>query len=189
MRRTMKNAILLLLLLTLSVSTIFLAYLHFFAPDDGNPAGEWTADLDMTEQATVTAFGWLQDIEAVSHLSLRIKEKETVAIVGSNGAGKSTFARLLLGIYRPGKGAALIDGVDTREFLPGDSAGKCSEVFQRFQKYKMTVSDNVFLSNTGAPLDEKGVEQSLAKTGTHQELMDRKGLYFQMYQAQAKWYV
>lgn len=66
MRKTMKNVIVVLLLLTLSVSTAFLAYLHFFASGDENLTGEWTAELDMTRQAAVTALSWLQDIEGVS---------------------------------------------------------------------------------------------------------------------------
>ncbi|MDE7353655.1 MAG: hypothetical protein K2O06_11495 [Acetatifactor sp.] len=66
MRKALKNTIFILLLLTLSVSTAFLAYLHFFASDDHDLSGEWTAELDMTQQASVTALAWLQDIEAVS---------------------------------------------------------------------------------------------------------------------------
>ena len=66
MRKTIKNAVVTLLLLTLGASTAFLAYLHFFATDDQGLSGEWTADLDMTEQAAITAYNWLQDIEAVS---------------------------------------------------------------------------------------------------------------------------
>ena len=66
MRKALKNTILILLLLTLSVSTAFLTYLHFFASDDHDLSGEWTAELDMTQQASVTALAWLQDIEAVS---------------------------------------------------------------------------------------------------------------------------
>lgn len=66
MRKTVKSIVLILLILTLSVSTALLAYLHFSGPDDRNLSGEWTADLDMTEQAAVTALGWLQEIEAVS---------------------------------------------------------------------------------------------------------------------------
>lgn len=66
MKKTIKNVILILLILTLSVSTAFLTYLHFFASSDGALSGEWTASLDMTEQAAVTALDWLQDIEAVS---------------------------------------------------------------------------------------------------------------------------
>lgn len=63
MRKSAKNAVLILLFLTLTVSVAVLAYLHFFASD--NLTGRWTTRLDMTEQAAATAFGWLQDIEAV----------------------------------------------------------------------------------------------------------------------------
>ena len=72
MRKTVKNTVFILLILTLSVSTALLAYLYFFTSGGGglsgdrNLSGEWTADLDMTEQAAVTALSWLQDIEAVS---------------------------------------------------------------------------------------------------------------------------
>lgn len=73
MRRIIKNVVLTLLFLTLSISTAFLAYLHFFTFDDQELSGEWTAELDMTQQAAVMAFSWLQDIEAVS-LSLEDME-------------------------------------------------------------------------------------------------------------------
>ena len=66
MRKDKKNIILLLLILSLSFSTAVLAYLHFFKSDRRSLSGEWTAELDLTEQASVTAFIWLQDIEAVS---------------------------------------------------------------------------------------------------------------------------
>lgn len=66
MRKTMKKVTVVLLLLILSISTALLAYLHFFASGDENLSGEWTADLDMTRQAAVKAFSWLQDIEGVS---------------------------------------------------------------------------------------------------------------------------
>ena len=66
MKKAIKNAVFTLLLLTLSISTAFLAYLHFFASDDQEISGEWTAALPMTERAAVSALAWLQDIEAVS---------------------------------------------------------------------------------------------------------------------------
>lgn len=66
MRKTIKNAIVTLLLLTLIASTVLLTYLHFFASDDKDLSGEWTANLDISQQAAVTALSWLQDIEGVS---------------------------------------------------------------------------------------------------------------------------
>lgn len=66
MKKTLTTVILTLLILTLAFSTALLTYLHFFASDDRGLSGEWTADLDMTKQAAVTAFSWLQDIEGVA---------------------------------------------------------------------------------------------------------------------------
>lgn len=66
MRKTIKNVVFTLLLLTLSISTAFFAYLLFFASDDKELSGEWATELDMTKQAAVTALSWLQEIEAVS---------------------------------------------------------------------------------------------------------------------------
>ena len=66
MGKVIKNTIVLLLILSLSISTAFLAYLHFFKSDNRSLSGEWIAELDLTEQAAVAAFIWLQDIEAVS---------------------------------------------------------------------------------------------------------------------------
>ena len=66
MRKVMKNAIITFLILFLGISTVFLAYLHFFASDDRNLTGEWCAELDMTGQAAAMAYSWLRDIESVS---------------------------------------------------------------------------------------------------------------------------
>lgn len=66
MRKIMKHAILTFLLLGLALSTALLAYLHFFAENEDDLSGTWTAELDMTERAAVTALDWLQDIEGVT---------------------------------------------------------------------------------------------------------------------------
>lgn len=66
MRKIMKHAILTFLLLGLGLSTVLLAYLHFFAENEDDLSGTWTAELDMTERVAVTALDWLQDIEGVT---------------------------------------------------------------------------------------------------------------------------
>ena len=66
MGKVIKNTILLLLILSLSISTAFFAYLLFCKSGGRSLSGEWTAELDLTEQAAVEAYIWLQDIEAVS---------------------------------------------------------------------------------------------------------------------------
>lgn len=66
MGKIIRNAVLTVIILTLGTCTALLAYLHFFASGDSDFTGEWAADLDMTQQAAVTALDWLKDIEAVS---------------------------------------------------------------------------------------------------------------------------
>lgn len=66
MRKILKNIVLIGLFLFLITFTALLTYLHFFASNDKDLSGNWTAKLDMTKQSAVTALSWLQDIEAVS---------------------------------------------------------------------------------------------------------------------------
>jgi len=93
---------------------------------------------------------------ALEHINLTIRKGETIAIVGVNGSGKSTLTRLLLGLYLPTEGAMTVDGKDTREISPKALYQGASAVFQKYQSYKMTVRDNVKVSDqeSGEDVDE-----------------------------------
>ena len=65
MKKVIKYTVIILLLLSLSASTAYLAYLHYFAPHYDNLSGQWTARVDMSGHATSAALAWLQDIEAL----------------------------------------------------------------------------------------------------------------------------
>jgi len=83
---------------------------------------------------------------AVTDISLKIGKNETIAIVGENGAGKSTLVKLITGIYLPTTGQALINGNDMRTFSMRGLFANISGIFQRYQKYKMTVRENIVIS-------------------------------------------
>ena len=83
---------------------------------------------------------------AVRDVSLNIESGETIAIVGENGAGKSTLVRLLTGIYRPAEGRVIVGGLDTAETAPASVYNGISGVFQKYQRYKMTLEENVTIS-------------------------------------------
>jgi ATP-binding cassette subfamily B protein len=89
---------------------------------------------------------WGRENPAIKNVSLNIGPKETIAIVGENGAGKSTLVRLLTGIYRPTEGRVLIGGLDSARTAPSSLYRGISGVFQKVQKYKMTLKENVILS-------------------------------------------
>ena len=84
---------------------------------------------------------------AVKNVSLCLKNGETIAIVGENGAGKSTLVRLLTGIYHPSEGKVIIGGLDTNKTAPQSIYQNTSGVFQKYQKYKMTLNENVIISD------------------------------------------
>lgn len=83
----------------------------------------------------------------LSDISVKIKDGETIAIVGLNGSGKSTFAKLALGIYEPTNGTILTKGLDTHKYRGNALFEDVSAVFQNYQRYKMTLFDNVNISN------------------------------------------
>ncbi|MCL1829910.1 MAG: ABC transporter ATP-binding protein/permease [Oscillospiraceae bacterium] len=101
------------------------------------------------------------DKNAIEDLSLTISPEETVAIVGENGAGKSTLVRLLTGIYRPASGKVTIGGLDTKTTNPEILYMNSSGVFQNYGRFKMTLTDNVSISDTTSEPDMRRVEQSL----------------------------
>lgn len=76
-------------------------------------------------------------------VSFRITAGETVALVGRNGAGKSTVAKLLAGFYQPDNGAITIDGHDIRQFEPTAYAGAIALVPQHFGRYSASAADNI----------------------------------------------
>ena len=85
---------------------------------------------------------------AITDLNLTLSPGERVALVGENGAGKSTVARLLLGLYLPTRGRITVDGVDLSEMdLPAWRL-KATAVFQDFVRYELTVYENIGFGRT-----------------------------------------
>lgn len=84
---------------------------------------------------------------AVKNLNINIKSGEVIAVVGANGAGKSTFAKLLLGLIKPDSGRVLYDDLDINEINYRYVHKNTSAVFQDFNHYYLTVGENIGLSN------------------------------------------
>ena len=76
-------------------------------------------------------------------MSFTIQPGEKVAILGRIGSGKSTVARLLLGLYAPDKGAVLVDDTDIRQIDPGDLRRNIGSVLQDVWLFTGTVRENI----------------------------------------------
>ncbi len=81
--------------------------------------------------------------DALSGVSFTIKPGEKVAILGRIGSGKSTVARLMLGLYEPRRGAVLMDGIDIRQIDPGDLRRNVGSVLQDVWLFSGTVRENI----------------------------------------------
>lgn len=85
--------------------------------------------------------------DAIKGVTLDIKKGETIAIVGGNGSGKTTLVKLLTGIYVPNRGHVFIGGVNTKDASSTKLYQDTSAVFQNYQRYKMSLKDNVSISH------------------------------------------
>lgn len=99
--------------------------------------------------------------DVISKVSIKFHSEEVIAIVGENGAGKSTLVKLISGIYLPNKGSVYFNGEDTRGLDPKTLMSNISSVFQDFQRYKMTLQDNIIISDTSATLINQCAQNSL----------------------------
>jgi ATP-binding cassette subfamily C protein LapB len=80
---------------------------------------------------------------ALNGVSFTIDPGEKVAILGRIGSGKSTIARLLLGLYAPDKGAVQVDDTDIRQIDPGDLRRNIGSVLQDVWLFSGTVRENI----------------------------------------------
>lgn len=99
--------------------------------------------------------------DIISKVSIKFHSEEVIAIVGENGAGKSTLVKLISGIYLPNKGSVYFNGEDTRGLDPKTLMSNISSVFQDFQRYKMTLQDNIIISDTSTILINQCAQNSL----------------------------
>ena len=106
------------------------------------------------------------DTWVVRNLSFVLPAGETLALVGENGAGKTTIVKLLTRLYDPSEGRITIDGVDLKDMAPVDIHTHVGVIFQDFIRYSFSARDNIGVGRIEAREDQPRIdtaaEQSLA---------------------------
>ena len=91
---------------------------------------------------------------ALRDISVVVPAGEKLALVGHNGAGKSTFIKLVCRLYEPSEGTIYLDGIDLQDWDQTALTKRLGVVFQDFNQYQFTVRENVGLGNVERLTDE-----------------------------------
>lgn len=108
-------------------------------------------------------YGKTKDAELIHGISLSIEDGEFVALTGENGAGKSTFSKLLAGILKPSDGKICVNGIDTKKAKNSMLAKTTGFLFQNPDRQLCTYTVR----------DEIAFGQKALKTGTEEEISKR----------------
>ena len=111
---------------------------------------------------------------AVRDLSFTLTAGETLALVGENGAGKTTIVKLLARLYDPVEGRITLDGHDLRDYDLGALRSAVGVIFQDFVRYNMTASDNIAVGRIEARDDRARVTEA-AQRSMAAPVIDRLG--------------
>ena len=107
------------------------------------------------------------DKYALQNVSITIRSGQKLSIVGENGAGKSTFVKLLTRLYEPTDGKILMDGVDIRDIEYEQYMSMFSTVFQDYKLFSFSLKENVALA---LPVDEEKINDVLQYVGFGEKL-------------------
>ncbi|MDQ7069130.1 MAG: type I secretion system permease/ATPase [Sulfurimonas sp.] len=104
------------------------------------------------------------DRKVLDDISFTINPGESVGIIGTNGSGKTSLEKLILGLYEPDEGSILIDGIDIKQIDPADLRHGISYVPQDTMLFKGTLKDNIIVRSPDASDEEILVASALSGT-------------------------
>ncbi|MFW7381956.1 MAG: ABC transporter ATP-binding protein [Oligoflexus sp.] len=109
---------------------------------------------------------------ALRGIDLFISEGKSLALVGHNGAGKTTFIKLLCGLYTPTEGNIYLDGRDLRDWDVSALLKRISVIFQDFNQYHFTLKENVGLGSVQHLEDKARIARAVDRVGMEEILKD-----------------
>lgn len=103
-----------------------------------------------------------QTNDTLKNINITLRPGEKLSVVGENGAGKTTFIKLLTRLYDPTEGEILVDGINIQDIDYDSYMSLFSAVFQDFKLFSFSLKDNISLSGTS---EEVEIRQLLSRVG------------------------
>jgi ATP-binding cassette subfamily B protein len=133
---------------------------------DQSESGEKISSINEIKAENIRYRYPLTDKYVLENVNLTIRKGEKVAFVGENGAGKTTFVKLISGLISPSDGELLINGLSSAEVNPQSRFDLLSVVSQDPARYTtFTIGDNVFIGDTEKTRDENIIDNALSFAG------------------------
>ncbi|MFT4145629.1 MAG: ABC transporter ATP-binding protein [Mobilitalea sp.] len=150
------------------------SYLELFVRFEEIPTGDTKGIPDPIQTADYTiefknvSFRYPgSNIDTLKNVSIIIPPAQKLSIVGLNGAGKTTFIKLLFKLYEPTEGQILLGGIDIKEYTPEEYRKNISVVFQDFKLLAYTIRENITLDQAA---EENRIISNLEKAGFSEDL-------------------
>jgi len=107
---------------------------------------------------------------ALQDASFEINSKESVCLVGSNGAGKSTIIKLLLRLYEPNSGKILINGKNIRDYSIEGLRKNFGVLMQDFSIYPFSIKENIIIGDIKKTENEPRLWESIDSSGLREKV-------------------
>jgi ATP-binding cassette subfamily B protein len=138
-------------------------------PDPVDPVDLWAADGRVS--FTGVEFAYNENAIILPRFDLEIPAGQTIALVGSTGAGKSTLAKLVSRFYDPSQGVISLDGIDLRRLHPKDLRRAIVMVTQEAYLFSGTVAENIAIGKPDASIEEiRAAARAVGAEGFIEEL-------------------
>jgi len=102
--------------------------------------------------------------KALNNLNIKIQNHETIAIVGVNGSGKTTFVNMLMELSKKYSGEVIVNNKNIISDL-GVLRNSCSCIFQDFLQYQFTIKENIIIGDLSREISDEEINQILKNVG------------------------
>ncbi len=109
-------------------------------------------------------------VSVLQGVNLTLMQGEHLSVVGLNGAGKTTFIKLLCRLYDPTEGEILLDGVNIREYDYAEYMELFAPVFQDFKLFAFSMKENLLLEKSSIDKKEDRVRDIIKSVGLSDKL-------------------
>ncbi|WP_161485673.1 ABC transporter ATP-binding protein [Gracilibacillus timonensis] len=109
-------------------------------------------------------FSYDQALQVLDIKNMKIPKGKITALVGENGAGKTSLVHLLCKFYKPDHGAIFLNGVKLEDYDTVELRKKFTAVFQNFNRYELSLKENIALGNTDFA-DDQVIQEAIKASG------------------------